>query len=467
MSEALDNLKAAKVRSSLKHPYLITAMYAMRLYETTAIPTLGVDKFWNCYFNPNTVNEWTVEVIATVLEHEVWHLLRRHHERMPLVGAQQSPWSKHEIKEHWNVATDCEINDDLMKTGQLPDGVCYPTNFGMKDGLIAEEYYDGIPLAKSRPYFSPQCGCPIHSPGNTPGKGGNQDAEDGSGTGDERGDGGAGTGDKPGSGNGQGKQDGSGNQAGQGSGQCTCGKRWGGSCADGVSRPWESEGDHISPIEKELIAKEVARKIKEHTANRGTVPAGMVRWADDQLKEPIVPWNKELASIIRGHLASLSGYGDITYSRRHRRQSIYGNVIKAAPYRLIPQIVVVVDTSGSVSDDMLTQALTETHHILRVNEGLGVTVMSCDAAVGNVQKVFSRKQVTFKGGGGTDMCEGLRVAVEKKPQVIILITDGYTPYPKDAPDSKIRFVTLVLCEGGGVPTFGKVVKVGKDNPYKA
>ena len=397
MPTAQEFIKAAKVRSGHKHPYFTSAIYAMRLQETPEVPTMGVDKDWNCYFNPETVLQWSVEEVSTVLEHEMWHLLRNHHERRPMVGPNQTELTPHQIKELWNVAGDCEINDDLQKTGTLPGDYCHPKKFNLKEGLLAEEYYDTIPPEKANKYF----------PGDQ---------------------------ENP----------------------------WGGSCADGVKRTWEKGGEHISPMEKELISKEVARKIKEHTASRGNMPAGMVRWADDQLREPIIPWNKELASILRGHLASLTGYGDITYARRHRRQSFYGTILRPAPYRLIPQIVVVVDTSGSVSDEMLSQALTEVHHILRANEGIGVTVMSCDAAVANVQKVFSRQQITFKGGGGTDMVAGIMVALEKKPQILILITDGFTPYPEAAPNDSTRFVTLVLAAEGAIPNYGKVVKYNGD-----
>jgi predicted metal-dependent peptidase len=381
---------------------------------------MGVDFKWNCYYNPETITKWTVQEVATVLEHEAWHLLRKHHTRTPGTG----PTIKQDLSRtachlRWNLSTDCEINDDLIKTphNQLPERAVLPQNWKLKTEELAEWYYENIPADAVSDLQISLKGQP--SPKNKPGQ-----------------------------------------QPGQTEANPEEGEQpnWGGSCADGQSRPWEEGGEHLYPIDKELIQRQVAQEIKKQKG-RGTIPTGQSRWADDTLKEPIVPWNKELASIMRGHFASLSGRSDSTYSRRNRRQSCYGKIIRPSFLRLLPTIAVVVDTSGSVSDEMLSQALTETHMLLKANEGSGVHVLSCDAAVHSVQKVFNRKQVAFCGAGGTDMTIGVMAALKLKPHVVVLITDGYTPYPATCPDQSVRWVTLVLSPQGNVPAYGKVVKV--------
>lgn len=440
---AKEQIQAAKIRSAHLHPYLASAIYAMRMIPSEKCPTMGVDAKWNCYYNPETVTQWTVQEVTTVLEHEVWHLLRKHHTRTPGSGpVSNQGLSKGACHIRWNLATDCEINDDLQKTphNKLPPTPILPSQYSLKDGELAEWYYENIPADAVVDIF-------ISIPGDADSNGEGQANGEGQGKGNpNQADKG-----KPskGSSNGDGK-----------------GQPWGGSCADGQAREWEEGGEHLYPIDKELITRQVAQEIKRSSSSRGTIPAGQARWADDTLKEPIVPWNKELASIMRGHFASLSGRSDSTYSRRNRRQSCYGKIIRPSMLRLIPTIAVVVDTSGSVSDEMLSQALTETHMLLKSNEGAGVHVLSCDAAVHSVKKVFSRKQVAFGGGGGTDMCVGVNEALKLKPHVVVLITDGFTPYPAECPDPNIRWVTLVLAPDGAVPKYGKVVKVHKDH-YKA
>ena len=388
-SKAKELIQAAKVRLAFKQPYLTAGIYAMRMTPSGAVPTMGVDTRWNCYYNPNTVEKWSVEVVSTVLAHELWHLLRGHSKRTPVLSPTGEDMPRETIHEMWNIATDCEINDGLDQVGKLPEGCVYPKTIGMEDGLLAEEYYKKVTKEINDKFMA----------------------------------------------------------------------NHGGSCADGIHREWETVPDsNVSDLEGELIRKQTAKKILEENKHRGNMPGGMVRWADDVMRPSLVPWNKELSSIIRGHLASLTGLGDVTYSRRHRRQEFYGNIIRPSPYRLIPTIAVVVDTSGSVSDDMLGQALAEIQGVLKANDGLGVSVLSCDAEAGVAQRVFSKKAVQFTGGGGTDMRVGVDAAMKLKPHVCILVTDGYTPYHETAPNQTCKFVTLVLGEGGAVPSYGKVVR---------
>jgi predicted metal-dependent peptidase len=102
---------------------------------------------------------------------------------------------------------------------------------------------------------------------------------------------------------------------------------------------------------------------------------------------------------------------------------------------------VVIDTSGSMGDDDLTAALAEVTGVLR---GVGVhgnrvTVLSCDADVHAVRRVTSIEQVELLGGGGTDMRVGIDAALTgpEPPNVVIVLTDGHTPWPDTAPPCRI------------------------------
>jgi predicted metal-dependent peptidase len=94
-------------------------------------------------------------------------------------------------------------------------------------------------------------------------------------------------------------------------------------------------------------------------------------------------------------------------------------------------VAVVVDTSGSMSEALLTAALTEVGGVLRA-VGIGgnrVTVLSCDADVHAVRAVADVGEVELIGGGGTDMRVGIEEALRGRPQIVIVLTDGYTPWP--------------------------------------
>ena len=100
--------------------------------------------------------------------------------------------------------------------------------------------------------------------------------------------------------------------------------------------------------------------------------------------------------------------------------------------RPVPVIAVVIDTSASVHDAMLTRAWTETVGML---SSVGVrreqlSVWSTDTAARRLAMPKGRR-VELVGGGGTDMAEGIRAALTERPRadVVVVLTDGETPWP--------------------------------------
>jgi predicted metal-dependent peptidase len=67
--------------------------------------------------------------------------------------------------------------------------------------------------------------------------------------------------------------------------------------------------------------------------------------------------------------------------------------------------------------------------------------MFCDAAVGSIQQITSTRALVPVGGGGTDMREGFERAnhLRPKPDLVICITDGETPWPS----KPYRFRTII------------------------
>jgi len=240
-----------------------------------------------------------------------------------------------------------------------------------------------------------------------------------------------------------------------------------GSCATGQQEDWEegppgeSSSPGISRAEGELVRRDVARQIKEHSRARGSVPGHWTRWAEEKLR-PKVDWRKELAAAVRHAVADVAGASDYSYRRPSRRQGQVGNgrVVLPALRRPLPSVAVVVDTSGSISDAMLSQALAEVSGILKgLGQREGVHVLAVDHAVQSCRRVFRPEQVHLAGGGGTDMGVGLASAekLKPRPQVVVVITDGWTPWP-DHPPKNIK--TIVALTGDGKPPeWATVVKI--------
>lgn len=294
----------------------------------------------------------------------------------------------------FNVAADMEINDDLSDL-RLPVGACVPSGFGADIGQLAEAYFVWLEATDLGPEMW-ECGSGAH----------------------------------------------------------------------GLTQPWDlpaTATTAVSDVEGELIRQHVAVEVRAYANGRGTVPGGLARWASAFL-EPKVDWRRALGSAIRSGVVDVAGAVDFTYRRPNRRTgSTRGRrVVQPALRQPVPRVAVVVDTSASMSALQLEQALAEIRGVLR---GVSVTgehlaVLSCDAAVRATQRVFSAGAVVLVGGGGTDMGAGLIAATELRPSpnVVIVLTDGLTPWPEAAPAGR-RVVVGLLGDSGHAPAWARCVRI--------
>jgi predicted metal-dependent peptidase len=305
----------------------------------------------------------------------------------------------------WVRAADAEINDDLVPAGlDLPGRPVLPRDLRADDGLLAEQYFDAIRRA-----------------------------------------------DRPSGGAGAGNQARSGPWLDCGSG------------ADGIPRPGQGTGGLLR-WQAELLQRQVAQDVMAHAKLPGTVPAGLLRWAEEVLT-PTVNWRAVLAAELRRAVAEVSGAVDYSYRRPSRRSAVAGPVVLPALRRPVPEVAVVCDTSGSMTEDLLAMVLAEVEGLLRAL-GLArqVRVLACDTAVAPVQRVSSARQVELIGGGGTDMGAGIgaAAALRPRPAVTVVLTDGYTPWPAVAPKG-MRVVVGLLGEAApDAPPWARAVRVSPD-----
>lgn len=374
---------AARLKASYTHPYFATALCSLLPVEAN-IPTFAVDEYWRLYVGKSALELWSVEETASVLIHEVWHLLREHFVRAKALNPE---------KERWLVAADLEINDDLVSEGlSLPDPVVPGRKpfEGLQSNLMAEEYYDLLPSSVKAPQ-----GC--------------------------------------------------------------------GSGAHGKEEPWDlgppNQGSPgLSGLETKAIAVATAEAIRKYP---GKLPAGFKRWAQEMLEDGKVDWRKELPALIRRAQTLESGKVDYTYRKQSRRQTISPNIILPAIAKPTPSAAIIADTSGSMDESLLGMALAEIKSILRSTGQQGVTVLAVDAAVHSCKRVFKVDQVSLLGGGGTDMGVGIAKAMElrPKPETLIVLTDGYTPWPNDPPNAKV--IVVILGGKNSGPPWAKSIKVEK------
>ena len=208
-----------------------------------------------------------------------------------------------------------------------------------------------------------------------------------------------------------------------------------GSGADGDEREWDLGPDGANALtaqQQDAVRFRVAQGI---AGRPGTAPKTWRRWAEEAFHPP-QPWRELLGAAVRS-AASGSGAGeDYSYGRPSRRSAGVPGVVLPSLRRRPPRVAVVIDTSGSVSDAELGGALLEVAAISRAVGGRRdlVTVLPCDAAAGVAYPLCRAEGIPLLGGGGTDLRTGFARALrlQPRPDVIVVLTDGQTPWP-DAP----------------------------------
>ena len=252
-----------------------------------------------------------------------------------------------------------------------------------------------------------------------------------------------------------------------------------GSGCDGVERPWDASGapGGLNDRDGEFLRLGVASELQRAEGlEPGSVAAGWLRWAEKILPSR-TDWRRVLSAEIQTGVMRVAGMVDYSYRRPSRRSESTPLVIMPTLERPVPDVAIVCDTSGSMTGDLLAQALAEVESLLqRVGlQGTNVRVLACDAQVHSVKRVSRASQVELLGGGGTDMGAGIAqaLALRPRPTIIVVLTDGFTPWPAEAPRG-VKVVVGLLegrrgrgagpwMHGGPVPpTWAKVVRISED-----
>jgi predicted metal-dependent peptidase len=382
-------LQAARVRAAYQRSYFAPALFSLVPVATDLIDTMAVDAYWRLYYNDAWVARHTVEENATLLIHEVGHLLRDHEGRKKAASIRDY--------RRWNTAGDCEINDDLHAEGlPLPGDPPLPVKYGLQSGDTAEIYYKQLPT-------SPRA--------------------DGS------------------------KAVGEGQDCGSGAhGE----RRFWELPADDES---EGGVPGVDRLKAELVRREVARRIDEISTFAGEVSPAWRRWARGTLAPKVDWMATIRHVVRRALRDSTVGRYDRTYRRPHRRQACYGEFLMPSFHQPRPRPGFLIDTSSSMQDSQLTRAVAELGGLTRqLGYGADIVVACCDSAVHGVRKVFSATQVELYGGGGTDMAVGLRAFLERKSDpidLLVIVSDCHTQWPQEVPPFPV--ITIRAGDGTAPP----------------
>lgn len=411
--EARLRVMAAKIIAQARWPYLSTLIFSLRIVETIDLPTLAVDAGWRMYYNPTFVLEQTPEVLATMVLHEAMHCVSKHSERFKALGRDLS---SHDT---WNLAGDANIND-ILDESKMPWGEFHPvryetlSKYGVEKGMTTEitfftmvKFFDENPAKEKL--------------------------------------------------------------------QSDCGSVTGGQSREYEIPKSNAQNPAIKGDQQDVIRDRVAQDVIKHAREKGisTVPGDLLRWANELLN-PQIDWRRELAGLMRSSLATVLGRKDYTFARPSRRQSSMAErdpefILPAMRKPAPPTIAIVIDTSGSVGENEITEFLSEIDGIAAANGiAQGITVIPCDSEVGEIQKIRSISgiaEIRLRGGGGTDLRVGISAAEGLKPlpKIVIVLTDGYSPWPESV-DPQIE--KLIICCSAkdaikNLPSYSAVIDMTK------
>ena len=160
---------------------------------------------------------------------------------------------------------------------------------------------------------------------------------------------------------------------------------------------WE-EFEDMSEAEKKLIDKQVQKILqdaKEQTIKkRGTVPGeieGLI--VLDEVTKAKFDW--------RGYLRRFTGISTKIFTKKIRRKENHryednpGLKIKMRQHMLLA-----IDTSGSVSNEELSEFMNEIHHIHKA--GVDITIVQCDTSIRSIEPYKGKNDFKVHGRGGTE-----------------------------------------------------------------
>jgi len=205
-----------------------------------------------------------------------------------------------------------------------------------------------------------------------------------------------------------------------------------------------SESD-IANIEA-TTAQEIAQaKATLGNDGIGKLPSNLQRYIEKILAGRKLPWYEMLAKYMTKLVAQ-----ETSWKRPNKRFSQYMPTLSRTPG--MGTVVVGIDTSGSISDRELGVFATHVKDVFDETNPEKIVVVYADSQVNHEDVFENQEELKFEmyGGGGTDMrvigeyCDKMAEA----PDVCIIFTDGYTPFPERENTETIWVVTE---EGSNVP----------------
>ena len=191
---------------------------------------------------------------------------------------------------------------------------------------------------------------------------------------------------------------------------------------------WDGAAE-LTPDEKRELARDVDEAIRQGALIAGKVGSGGDRDLDDLLT-PQIDWREVLREFIN---TTCAGNDYSTWQRPNRRYVSSGYYMPSGISEQVGELVMAVDTSGSIGQVELTAFMSEIRSICDTVQPERIRLLYWDTKICQDEKYDMNqlddlvKTTKPKGGGGTNVeCVTEYLTAEGiKPQAAIVLTDGY------------------------------------------
>jgi predicted metal-dependent peptidase len=223
---------------------------------------------------------------------------------------------------------------------------------------------------------------------------------------------------------------------------------------------WDKDDENGRPKYTKEELKAIRDEIREATiqaanaAGSGNTPAGVARLIKD-LTEPKINWRQYLRQQIQSLIKA-----DFSFTRPNRKGWSLGAILPSMKHEETIDICVGLDMSGSITDAMGKDMLSEIKGIMDEYKDFKVKIWCFDTDVYNEQNFDSYENdiesYELKGGGGTEFMANWTYMKEHNitPKKFIMFTDGY-PYGSWGDESYCDTLFIIHGNQTIVPPFGQ------------
>lgn len=410
LDESSNRLKNLIAKFVLKYNYWGYLFSRIRRKPATGFGSImGVgpepDGTMTLFYEPYLLSRTEDKYILRILEHEGMHILNQHVARyIRMLSNEITGHTTEAKKDCWNIAADCAVNvqanirENIVIDGK-PWPPCLPKNYELEEGKATENYF--YDLLKKVKYVNVSFSNPAF-----------------------------------------------------------CDHKQWEKNIKGVS--------DLSALSRKLdqnIRKIIKDSIKNFSKDRGNLPAHIAELIEQALGPPKVPYYQIIRRLVRG--SRLSKFlRSPTRINRKRTYTFHLSDTQLPQISPFPgkkrdftfDIVVLIDTSGSMSPEDIAEGLTGIKNIIENDKYCYTTVLEVDAGVEKEYQCKRIKDIQFdvKGRGGTVLRPGLERAKQLGCDICLAFSDGFVDDINEIPRKYLpKKLVWIITENGAIEKVNK------------